>query len=41
MVSRVDGEYWNHRTAYHPRLLDVASLHHMDMGRSLVKARDM
>ncbi|MGZ6778816.1 MAG: class I SAM-dependent methyltransferase [Mycobacterium sp.] len=31
MVSRVDGEYWNHNTAYHPWLIDVAMQHHGDV----------
>jgi 2-polyprenyl-3-methyl-5-hydroxy-6-metoxy-1,4-benzoquinol methylase len=25
MVNRVDGDYWNHNTAYHPWLMDIAS----------------
>jgi SAM-dependent methyltransferase len=29
--SSIVDEYWNHNTAYHPRLLDIAARHHGDV----------
>jgi 2-polyprenyl-3-methyl-5-hydroxy-6-metoxy-1,4-benzoquinol methylase len=31
MAISGDGQYWNHNTAYHPWLIDIATRHHGDV----------